>query len=96
MIILEKELEKSSPERIMEKLFAVPYRDARERRHVVAILAATPTEAIEKLIAFQAQWPGQYYATGFNYDILPEEGSLVEINPDADEPVQVLWHEDYD
>lgn len=72
------------------KLFAIYYRDARERRHVVAVRAATPEEAIQRCIAYQEGY------NGFHYDIVPRAQDVVEIDPAEDEPVQLLYHDDYD
>lgn len=74
----------------MEKLFSVPFWDARERKHVAAVRAATPEDAIRLVTAYQEQYGG------FLYAIPPEVKDVVEINPDPGEPVQILWHQDYD
>ncbi len=78
--------------------YAIPYTDTRERKHVVAVEANTPEEALEKVIAFQTQngpeFSGWYY-NGF--DITPPDiEDVVEIQVSIEDSVQILWHQDYD
>lgn len=72
-----------------KKLFAIPFTDKRDRKHVVAVRATTPEEALELLAAFQEGYEGFLWG-------VPELREVVEIEPDESYPVQVLWHEDYD
>ncbi len=72
-----------------KKLFAIPYTDGRERKHVAAIRAATPEAALQALVAYQAGYEGFHYAE-------PTLRDVVVIDPDADGQVQILWHQDYD
>ncbi len=74
---------------MMKKLFAIPFTDGRERKHVVAVRATTPEDAVALVIAYQEGYEGFYRRE-------PVAADAVEITPDADEPVQVLWHQDYD
>jgi len=80
-----------------KKLFAIPYSDRRGRKHVVAVLAETPDEALSLVIKFQIQdesEEGVWYYNGF--EITPDLDDVEEIQPDENEPVQILWHQDYD
>ncbi len=81
----------------MENLYAVNFKDRRDRCHVAVIRAATPAQAIERVVAYQTE-RGDFY-----YDILPKEADdMVEVRfvEDEQDPtsndVCVVWHEDYD
>lgn len=71
-------------------LFAIYYKDARERRHVIAVQAHTPEDALEQCIAYQNDY------NGFYCDVPPDRDDVVEIDVRPIEGVQVLWHQDYD
>jgi len=71
--------------------YAVYYRDGRDRKHVVAIAASNPQEAVDRLIAFQSQYEG------FWCDDLPTVEDVVVIEPaESPDRVQILYHQDYD
>lgn len=91
-------------------LYAIPFTDARERHHVVAVEADTPENALDLCIRYQTQngpgYQGWYY-NGFNR--CPDLDDVVEIAParldqkhrelnpqDEPLPVQILWNEAYD
>ena len=78
------------------KLYAVSYKDARDRRHVVAVPAETPQAALDQIIFFQEQDKDtpHYWYNGFYCDERPSLDDVVEI--DHEEGVQILFHEDYD
>jgi hypothetical protein len=79
-------------------LYAVPYNDKRERRHVVAVNAENAEEALKKVVEFQCQncpngeYYGGWYYNGFDYD--PDIEDVIVINPGED--VQIIFHGDYD
>ncbi len=66
-------------------LYAIFFVDGRERKHVAAVAAPTPQEALNRLIKNE----------GILYP--PHLEDVEPINPaEYEDGVQVLWHQNYD
>jgi hypothetical protein len=80
----------------MTDLYAVNFRDRRDRRHVVIVKAASVEESIQKVVDFATD------RMDFYYDILPKRDDVVKIKFMTDEQdptgndIHIVWHEDYD
>lgn len=73
---------------MQKKLFAIPFTDNRDRKHVASVLAETPEEALDKMISFQSDYHG--------VRVTPDVRDVREIEPDEEYPVQIIWCQDYD
>lgn len=85
-------------------LYAIPYIDNRERNHVAVILADTPEAALAQVVEFQCQncdrdENGVLYNTDWRYNGFyntPTLRDVVEICVTPEDPVHLVFHEDYD